>query len=90
MRRKYLSVLVSDLQKEKCEKTGKDLKIKIPQSTSAYMVVDFLRVLEPDEVHICFSTPSGRDGRYDLDGLDVLVARNPAHLPSDIQKVKAV
>jgi len=90
MRQKYLSGLVFDLQKEKCEKTGRDLKIKIPRSTNAYMTVDFLSVLEPDEVHICFSTPFGSDGHYDLDGLDVLVARNPAHLPSDIQKVKAV
>lgn len=54
------------------------------------MVVDFLGVLRPDEVHICFSKPFDIDGYSDLDGLDVLVARNPAHLPSDIQKVKAV
>jgi hypothetical protein len=90
MRQKYLSDLVFGLQEERCEKMWEDLKIKIPQSTNAYMVVDFLGVLKPDEIHICFSTPFGSDGHYDLDGLDVLVARNPAHAPSDIQKVKAV
>jgi hypothetical protein len=90
MRQKYLSDLVFKLQKDKCKKLETELKIKIERSTRAFMVVDFLGVLEPDEVHICFSKPFGMDRYSDLNGLDVLVARNPAHLPSDIQRVKAV
>ena len=90
MRQKYLSDLVFRLQKDKCKKLATELKIKIAQSTRAFMVVDFLGVLEPGEVHICFSKPFGMDGCSDLDGLDVLVARNPSHLPGDIQKVRAV
>lgn len=90
MRQTYLSDLVHKLQMKKCERLMTDLKIKIARSTSAYMVVDFDGVLEPDQVHICFSVPFGSEGESDLDGLEVLVARNPAHLPSDIQKVRAV
>ncbi|KAK5653056.1 hypothetical protein OQA88_9342 [Cercophora sp. LCS_1] len=90
MQQMYLSELVYELQMEKCEKLKTDLKIRLPRSTSAYMVVDFLGVLKPDEIHLAFSTPFGHDGDLDLDGVDVLVARNPAHLPSDIQKVRAV
>lgn len=90
MKLKYLSDLVYKIQEERSKKLGADLKIKIARSTYAYMVVDFPDVLQPDEVHVCFSTPFGNEGIYDLDGLDVLLARNPAHLPGDIQKVKAV
>lgn len=56
------------------------------------MLVDFWGVLEPDEVHLTFSSKfeDGTNELSDLDGLDVLVGRSPAHLPSDIQKVKAV
>lgn len=86
----YLSRLVFDLERERSEKLRDDLKIRVPKSTRVYMVVDFLGVLQPDEVHICFSKPFGVDGLSDLDKVDVLVARNPAHLPSDIQKVKAI
>ncbi|KAK4243402.1 RNA dependent RNA polymerase-domain-containing protein, partial [Corynascus novoguineensis] len=52
-------------------------------------VQNFQTLLEPDEVHICLSKLFGVDRYSDLDG-HVLVARNPAHLPSDIQRVKAV
>ena len=90
MRQNYLSDLVFRLQMDRCKKLGAELKIKIARSTRAYIVVDFLGVLEPDEVHICFSRSFGIDGYSDLDGLDVLVARNPAHLPSNIQRVKGM
>lgn len=92
MQQKYLQDLVYLYQRKKCEKLEKDLKIKITRSTYAFMVVDFLGVLAPDEVHLCFSSKFGEgpDEYLDLDGMDVLVARSPAHLPSDIQKVRAV
>ena len=70
----------------------KKLNIGVGQSAYAYIVCDPLRVLEKDEVHLGFSTTF-----FDLQmrfqdtifqGTDVLVARSPAHLPSDIQKVR--
>lgn len=56
------------------------------------MLVDFCGVLEPDEVQLCFSSnfDDRTDELSDLDDREVLVARSPAHLPSDIRKVKAV
>ena len=92
MKQKYLQDLVFTHQNQKCEKLRKQLKIKISQSTYAFMVVDFLGVLEPNEVQLSFSSKFGKgsDECFDLDGIDVLVARSPAHLPSDIQKVRAV
>ena len=92
MKQKYLQDLVLQHQTEKCGKLSKQLKIKIARSTYAFMVVDFLGVLEPNEVQLCFSSKfgDGPDECFDLDGIDVLVARSPAHLPSDIQKVRAV
>ncbi|KAL8781211.1 MAG: hypothetical protein Q9213_006104 [Squamulea squamosa] len=52
------------------------------------MVADPLAVLEEDEVHLGFSTPFEHETI--LHDLDLLVARLPASLPSDIQKVRAV
>ena len=78
---------------------GEEIKtrLSIPIARSAYplMVPDFWGVLDPGEVYIDFSTFTDIDGVTDLadsirDGDHVLVARKPAHLPSDIQKVKAV
>ncbi|KMU83299.1 hypothetical protein CIHG_01081 [Coccidioides immitis H538.4] len=66
------------------------LKIRIPESTYAYCIADPYNVLAEDEVHLGFSRPWDSEGYTDLDGMDVLVGRNPAHLPSDIQKRRAV
>ncbi|RYP21893.1 hypothetical protein DL765_001969 [Monosporascus sp. GIB2] len=92
MRQEYLQKLVFRHQRQKCERVETELIIKIARSTYALMVVDFLGVLEPNEVQLCFSSNFDDGfGQYsDLDGIDVLVARSPAHLPSDIQKVRAV
>ncbi|RYP93189.1 hypothetical protein DL770_000664 [Monosporascus sp. CRB-9-2] len=91
MRQKYLQELVFSHQRQKCERIETELRIQIARSTHALMVVDFLGVLEPNEVQLCFSSnfDDGFDQYSDLDGIDVLVARSPAHLPSDIQKVRA-
>lgn len=92
MRLKFLQELVFQKQKMKGDAMKEELKIKIAKSTYAYILVDFWGVLEEDEVHLCFSSKfnDGTEELSDLDGRDILVARSPAHLPSDIQKVRAV
>jgi hypothetical protein len=70
------------------------MKIRLDGSTNAFMIADPLAVLEENEVHVAFST-AFKDHKTGLDktmlhDIDVLVARSPAHLPSDIRKVRAV
>ncbi|KAF3760044.1 hypothetical protein M406DRAFT_270014, partial [Cryphonectria parasitica EP155] len=88
---KFLHDLVFQKMKQKGDSTKQDLKIRIPRSTYAYILPDFWGVVKPGEVHLCFSSKfnDGSDELSDLDGLDVLVSRSPAHLPSDVQKVRA-
>lgn len=92
MNLQFLQDLVFQKMRTIGDKMKQELKIKISKSTYAYMLVDFWDVLEPDQIHLSFSSKfdDRTDELSDLDGLDVLVARSPAHLPSDIQKVKAV
>lgn len=92
MRLKFLQKIVFQRQKTKGDAMKEELRIKISKSTYAYMLVDFWGVLEADEVHLSFSSKfnDGTDELTDLDDREILVARSPAHLPSDIQKVKAV
>lgn len=91
MQLKFLQDLVFQTQKHRGDAMREELHIKIPKSTYAYMLVDFQGVLQPNEVHLCFSSKfdDGTTELSDLDGMDVLVGRCPAHLPSDIQKVRA-
>lgn len=89
-----LSELSLKLRREKCEETKKRMNIRVGSSTSAFMVVDFLGILEENEIHLGFSS-SFKDEQTGfcetfVHGMDVLVARSPAHFPSDIQRVKAV
>ncbi|KAI1175802.1 hypothetical protein F4777DRAFT_296968 [Nemania sp. FL0916] len=82
------------LRKDKCEELQTRLNVKVGRSTYAYMVVDVKGVLEEGEVHLGFSSKftdeqSGFSETF-LHGMDILVARTPAHYPSDIQRVKAV
>ncbi|KAM5435792.1 hypothetical protein MferCBS31731_006049 [Microsporum ferrugineum] len=65
-----------------------DLKIKIPKSTYVYCIADPYGVLEEGEVHL--APGDNWEDTPDLDGIDILVARAPAHLPSDIQKCRAI
>ncbi|KAK5058516.1 hypothetical protein LTR84_010779 [Exophiala bonariae] len=70
------------------------LKIKVPNSTVVFCAPDPLGVLQPGEVHMGF-TKSINDPRTgvpenNLDNIQVLLARNSAYLPSDIQQVTAV
>ncbi|KAI1457185.1 RNA dependent RNA polymerase-domain-containing protein [Annulohypoxylon moriforme] len=91
---KFLSDMAWKMRMDKCNELKERLNVKVGRSTYAYMVVDFLGVLEEDEVHLGFSSKfadehSGFSETF-LHGMDVLVARTPAHYPSDIQRVKAV
>ncbi|KAI1104663.1 RNA dependent RNA polymerase-domain-containing protein [Jackrogersella minutella] len=91
---KFLSDIAWKMRMEKCKELQERLNVKVGRSTYAYMVVDFLGVLEEDEIHLGFSSKfadeqSGFSETF-LHGMDVLVARTPAHYPSDIQRVKAV
>ncbi len=67
------------------------MNIGLGLSTNAYIIADPLAVLEEGEIHVSFSSVF-RDSKSGFDEtmlheIDVLVARLPAHLPSDIQKV---
>lgn len=91
MQLKFLQDLVFQTQKRRGDSMRDELHIKISKSTYAYMLVDFQGILQPNEVHLCFSSKfdDGTTELSDLDSMDVLVGRCPAHLPSDIQKVRA-
>jgi hypothetical protein len=70
------------------------LQIRVPRSAYLYCIADPYSVLEPDEVHIGFSKtwkdPGTGLSTSLLDGIDILVGRLPALLPSDIQRRRAV
>ena len=90
---KFLQQLLFQVIKDYCSRLETRLKIGLELSTNAFMIADPLNVLNVDEVHIGFSG-TFKDGQgFDqsmLHEVDVLVARLPALLPSDIQKVRAV
>ncbi|MCJ1394492.1 hypothetical protein MMC18_007370 [Xylographa bjoerkii] len=77
-----------------CERLKSRMNIGIGRSTYAFMIADPLAILKEGEVHLGFSETfrDEKSGFHDtiLNNVDVLVARLPAHLPSDIQKVRAV
>ena len=93
-RNQFLNKMAYDAQFQMCQKLSKKLNIKIGCSAYLFMVVDFLHVLEEGEVHIAFSDRFRADtGDWEgtmVHGVDVLVARSPAHFTSDIQRVNAV
>lgn len=70
------------------------LLIRIPCSTYLYCIADPYGILEPHEVHLSFSEvwkdPVSGFKESFVDERDILVARLPALLPSDIQRRKAV
>ncbi|KAL8840797.1 MAG: hypothetical protein Q9176_003644 [Flavoplaca citrina] len=70
-----------------CIRLENRMNIGVAKSTYAFMIADPLAVLEEGEVHIGFSTPFEHEMM--LHDIDLLVARLPAALPSDIQKVRA-
>ncbi|KPM38208.1 hypothetical protein AK830_g8376 [Neonectria ditissima] len=88
----YLKELTWAMRKRQMDQLKAKMNIKIPRSTYAYMVVDFTGALEEGEVQLAFSSKfeAGTESETLLDGIEILVARAPAHFVSDIQKVKAV
>ncbi|KXH49568.1 RNA-directed RNA polymerase [Colletotrichum salicis] len=91
-KQKFMQDMIWELRHTRCKNLLKKMNIKIPSSAYLYMVVDFWDILEENEVHICFSSTFRTESFSDsmLHECDVLVARSPAHIASDIQKVKAV
>ncbi|KAK3368687.1 RNA dependent RNA polymerase-domain-containing protein [Podospora didyma] len=93
-KQKFLQEMAWDLQKQKCDMLKTKMNIKVGRSAYIYMVIDFLGVLEENEVHVGFSNrfrdESNETSYTLLADCDVLVARSPAHFVSDVQKVKAV
>lgn len=77
-----------------CIRLEERMNIGIGKSTQALMIADPLAILEENEVHIGFSTlfrdPKSNWADTMIHDEDVLVARLPALLPSDVQKVRAV
>lgn len=90
----YLQEIAWKLQQQKCETLKTKLNIKVGRSAYMYMVIDFLGVLEENEIHVGFSSKfrdeSGDTSYTLLADCDVLVARSPSHFVSDVQKVRAV
>lgn len=91
---KYLKDLLFHSIKNYCFRLEDRMNIGIGKSTQALMIADPLATLEENEVHIGFSTlfrdPKSGWAETMIHDEDVLVARLPALLPSDIQKVRAV
>ncbi|KAL2213184.1 hypothetical protein CC79DRAFT_8009 [Sarocladium strictum] len=87
----YLCTLLKDFGTRKAETVNEKLKITVPCSTSVLMLPDFSETLQENEISLWFSHRFENEEFSDnvLEG-DVLVGRSPAHLPSDIQKVRAV
>ncbi|KAL6804832.1 RNA dependent RNA polymerase domain-containing protein [Trichoderma sp. SZMC 28013] len=88
----YLRELVWEMCKKKADVLKTKMNITIPCSAYIYMAADFSSTLEEGEVHLSFSTKFQAEGFSDtlLENMDILVARAPAHLPSDIQRVRVV
>ncbi|KAL9602543.1 MAG: hypothetical protein Q9179_002494 [Wetmoreana sp. 5 TL-2023] len=85
--RRLMKTLYSAIS-DYCHRLEDRMNIEVAKSTYAFMIADPLAILEEGEVHIGFSTPF--DNENMLHDIDLLVARLPAALPSDIQKVRAV
>ena len=77
-----------------CLRLEAKMDVRVGQSAYVFMLADPLGILQEGQIHLCFSgcfydKTSGFDEAM-LHDRDYLVARSPAHLPSDIQKVRAV
>lgn len=91
-RLEYLKDAVLEIYQKKADTLKIKMNITIPCSAYVYMAADFSSTLEEGEVHLSFSTKFRVEGFSDtlLEQMDILVARAPAHLPSDIQRVRVV
>ncbi|KAG6003495.1 hypothetical protein E4U21_001986 [Claviceps maximensis] len=88
----FLQDICRDLGHQMAETLKTKMNIQVPCSAYLSMIVDFSSVLEEDEVHVSFSNKFHVEGFSDtlLEDMDILVGRAPAHLPSDIQRVRVV
>lgn len=88
---KFIQDLCLKMGNNKASQLKTKMHIRITKSAYLFMVADFSGTLE-GEVHLSFDTQMEVDGFCDtiLEDTDVLVARAPAHLLSDIQKVQVV
>ena len=94
LKQEFLKDLANKYYAQRCDELRNQLHITVPRSTYAFMVPDFAGVLEEGEIYIHISESfvdelSPLSG-CPLQGIDVLVARSPAHFASDIQRVRAV
>ena len=90
---KFLRDLLFQTINDYCLRIENRMNIGLELSTSAFMIADPLNVLKTEEVHIGFSGTFKDTQGFNLSMLhnvDVLVARLPAHSPSDVQKRRAV
>ncbi|CAG8543731.1 4237_t:CDS:1 [Funneliformis caledonium] len=87
---KKLKLVLMNVLKSLCNK----FRIELPLSRVLVCIADPTRTLKPGEVFIQLDKESGRDERTGLPfGIiedEVILARNPSILPSDLVKVKAV
>lgn len=90
---RYLVELLAEVVERRCNAVMDRTHIKVPQSTTVFCIADPTGTLAEGEIFLQFG-PSFKDEKEKIDiGIlegDALVARNPAHLPTDIQKVRAV
>lgn len=88
-----LRELLRKFLKEYFDRYIEKLAISVPRSTDVYCIADPFGILAENEIHLGFSENwrDERSGFTDtiVDGIDVLVARSPALLPSDIQRRRA-
>lgn len=91
---RYLKDQLYKVIKDYCLRLEEKMNIGVGQSTNAFMIADPLAILEEDEIHLGFSSvfhdPTSGFDQSMLHNIDVLVARSPAHLPSDVQKVMTI
>ncbi|KAH8602635.1 RNA dependent RNA polymerase-domain-containing protein [Bisporella sp. PMI_857] len=89
----YLQTLARQAYEQHCKDLEDKMHIPVERSTYAFMAPDWTETLEEGEVFFhpseCFVDELSLSAGLPLQG-DILVARLPAHFPSDIQKVKAV
>ncbi|KAI5813517.1 RNA dependent RNA polymerase-domain-containing protein [Pyronema omphalodes] len=89
----FLMDKLNTIVKNECNDILDGLHIRVPSSTSVFMLADPTGTLKPGEVSLQFSQgflDTTLQIRRDCIEGDVLVGRNPAHLPTDIRKVRAV
>lgn len=88
---RHLKNMLYDEISEYCMRLEDKMNIVLGKSTYAFMMADPLGVLEENQIHLGFLRPffdpKDNSQQLELHNIEVLVARSPASLPSDIQKV---